>query len=68
MTTEASAVEHRRVQLVAQEHAEEGDHEAEQRRGVLEQHGEQARVLAVVDGGERARARAWTCGTPATRR
>ena len=54
MTMERGAVEPGRVQLVAEEDADERHGEAHQRRRVLEEDGEQARVLAVVDRGDGA--------------
>ena len=36
---------------MAQEDTQEGHHQARECRGILEQDGEQARVLAVMDGG-----------------
>ena len=68
MTIGRGAVQQRRVELVAEEDADEGDDEAQQRRRVLEEHGEQAGVLAVVDGGDGVRRAPASCGTRARRR
>ena len=62
MTTEARPSRTGASQLMAEEDAEERDHEAEQRRGVLEEDGEQARVLAVVDRAKRAPRALGSCG------